>query len=309
MSQAADTVKRRATVAGSSPNAQRGINRILLWIFGLLCVAALLDFGPWLGLSDSMDAIATVVVGFAFVLVHGSAALGWRNLIAFIVITVGVSFTAEAAGVATGLVFGDYHYTDALGPRILGVPPAVQAAYVAVGYASFMMARIVLGQFGRARNGALLTVPLVGAFFMVAWDVAMDPFQSTVAGDWIWEKGGPYFGVGIHNYVGWFATVLLFMLTYQLCTTRWAESPRRPLTHSRVFWSQPVLYYAVIAFGVFLAPVVGGLPDPIASPENYSGTTEALARSLSLVTVFVMGTPVVVALTRLFSRPPSEVPA
>jgi hypothetical protein len=47
-------------------------------------------------------------------------------------------------------------------------------------------------------------------------------------------------------------------------------------------------------------PVVGGISLPYASPSNYDGTLQALEASLSLVAIFVMGTPVVFAICRLF---------
>ena len=51
----------------------------------------------------------------------------------------------------------------------------------------------------------VLAASLAGAFIMVSWDVAMDPYQSTVTGDWIWHDGGGYFGA--HPYQGQQAAV------------------------------------------------------------------------------------------------------
>jgi putative membrane protein len=64
-----------------------------------------------------------LLAALIFVFVHGCIALGPRNMIAFSLITVVVSFASEVVGVATGLIFGAYHYTDQLGPKLLGVPP------------------------------------------------------------------------------------------------------------------------------------------------------------------------------------------
>ena len=67
---------------------------------------------------------------------------------------------------------------------------------------------------------SLWATTLAGAMIMVSWDVAMDPFQSTAGGQWIWRNGGEYFGVGLHNYAGWFGTV--FSLHAALPTVRGA---------------------------------------------------------------------------------------
>jgi uncharacterized membrane protein len=155
-----------------------------------LVFIAILDFGPLIGIGGDADAILTLLAALIFVAAHGYIALGTRNMIAFSLITVVVSFTSEVIGVATGLIFGAYHYTDQLGPKLLGVPPMIQIGYLATGYASVMMGRIILSLLRPLTGWAILAASLAGAFIMVSWDVAMDPYQSTVSGDWIWHDGG-----------------------------------------------------------------------------------------------------------------------
>ena len=60
-----------------------------------------------------------------------------------------------------------------------------------------------------------------------------------------------------------------------------------------------MINYGLIAIGIIVAPVVGGFADSVAAPQNYSGSLAELQYSLALVTVFTMGTPVALALTRL----------
>jgi uncharacterized membrane protein len=277
---------------------RRRFENVLLFV--LLAGVAMLALGGFTGISDTANAFLTIFLGLAFMILHGKMALGWKRLLAFAAITVAVSFTAEAAGVATGWVFGKYHYADHLGPKILGVPPFIQAGYAAMGYASLAIARIILGFRESPKGGSLVALALGGAMVMVSWDVAMDPWQSTVAGDWIWEEGGPYFGVPLHNYAGWFGTVFLFMLFYLIYESRWplpVEQEGGPL-----FQSAPVLYYALVGMGMILAPWVGGLDSEIALPQNYAGSVESLGKSMTLMALFVMGTPVVMALSRLGCR-------
>jgi uncharacterized membrane protein len=266
-----------------------------------LLFIAILDIGSLLGIGADANAILTLLAALIFVVAHGYIALGWRNFIAFSLITVVISFTSEAIGVATGLIFGAYHYTDLLGPKLLGVPPMIQIGYLGTGYASVMMGRIILSLLQPVTGRAILAASLAGAFIMVSWDVAMDPYQSTVTGDWIWRDGGGYFGVPLHNYAGWFGTVFMFMLVYFMFASRYTEQPQEDLMQNRTaFWSLPVFYYALIALGIIIAPLVGGISLPYASPANYTGTPQALEVSMSLVAIFVMGSPVVFALCRLF---------
>ena len=266
-----------------------------------LLFIAILDIGPLLGIDDNLNAILTLLAALVFAVAHGFIALGWRSLMAFSLVTIVISFTSEAIGVATGFIFGVYHYTDLLGPKLLGVPPMIQIGYLATGYASMVMGRIILSLLRPVAGPAILAVSLAGTFIMVGWDLAMDPYQSTVAGDWIWHDGGGYFGVPLHNYAGWFGTVFTFMLVYFIFASRYTEQSQEDLMGNlTIFWSLPILYYALIAIGIIVAPLVGGVSLPYASPGNYAGTPQALAASMSLVAIFVMGSPVVFALCRLF---------
>jgi uncharacterized membrane protein len=267
-----------------------------------LAITAFLVVAPAFGVIGSVTTILFPVLGIAFMAAHGVDALGARSLGAFILITAVVSFSSEAAGVATGLVFGDYHYSDQLGPKLLGVPPVVQLAYISMGYASLSVARVVLGNTGSPRGLRLLALPLAGTFVMVAWDMALDPYSSTVSGDWVWEEGGEYFGVPIHNYIGWFCTVLLIFTLYEAYSACIAAPKPRANAMSRAFWSEPIVYYAIFAAIYITAPVIpGALPESIDFPQNYAGSLEALSISVALIAVFAMGPYVVFAVLRLLT--------
>jgi uncharacterized membrane protein len=276
-----------------SSRAHRGPNGrgLLGATVALLVAAAGLDFANAAG--------PVVVIGFLFTLIHGSVALGVRNVVAFVLLAVAVSFTAEAVGVATGAVFSPYHYTDDLGPKILGVPPVIQAAYVAMVYASFMTASAILGVDGNSTGWPGAALALAATIVMVSWDLAMDPLQSTLEGNWIWEDGGAYFGVPIHNYVGWFGTALVFLLIYQLWEARHPVGGSVGAVASRLFRAQPTIFYGILALGIVITPLQSVGPDQLAAPENYDGTVSDLERSMSLVAMVVMGGYVILALLRI----------
>jgi putative membrane protein len=270
--------------------------------FVILALTFILNLSPLIGVDNSISSIITVLVGLIFVLIHASLAWGLRNIFVYLVITWGLSFFSEAIGVATGYVFGHYYYTDHLGPKVLGVPLMIQATYATLGYVCLMTSRFILGLIESPQKSSLLLTTTLATLLMVGWDVCLDPYESTVFGDWIWQDGGPYFGIGIHNFVGWFITVFIFMFSYQLYATYY---PERSLEKSnRSLWSQPIVYYAIMGLDIILVPLVGGVPESIASPANYSGSLDNLMYSLSLITFFVMGVPTFIALTRLFNNKP-----
>lgn len=294
-------------MTSSLPNP-RNPTLLLAGMGATLIVTAILVAGPLIGINDQVNSILSMLMGFSFTLLHGGVSLGMKRLITFIVITVALSLTSEALGVATGVIFGRYYYTDLLGPKILGVPIMIQVAYVSMGYASLTIARIILGYAATTAKGwGVVKIAICGAFVMAAWDVSMDPYQSTVGGYWIWQDGGGYFGVPLHNYAGWYFTVFAFMLIYLLCETKNPLPPAADgLRTSPLFWAGPAVYYALMACTIILNPIVEPLVPPIALPQNYTGSLAAMEQSLSLIASFVMGMPVFFALCRLNSvREPS----
>jgi uncharacterized membrane protein len=170
-----------------------------------------------------------------------------------------------------------------------------------MGYSSLMIARLLLRmRQAPVRLPAIVALTLLASMIMVAWDVGMDPYQSTVSGVWIWHTGGGYFGVGLHNYIGWFGTVFCFLFVYHLFASRFAEQPNPQVAGSGLFSSIPALLYAAFALGNITPIWIPSVTLPYASPDNYKGTPEALTQSLGLISIFVMGIPVIGSLLVLW---------
>lgn len=62
-------------------------------------------------------------MAFIFALLHGSQNLGWKHTLLLLELTFAVSMLFECVGVATGWIYGAYHYTDKLGFKFLGLVP------------------------------------------------------------------------------------------------------------------------------------------------------------------------------------------
>ncbi len=152
------------------------------------------------------------LLAFTFALLHGSLRLGWRKALLLLALTFGVSLLFESVGVATGWIYGPYHYTDRLGPLFLGlVPYLIPVAWFMMTYPSYVIATRLAPAF-KSIWAWRLWVAAVGALVMTAWDLAMDPMMSA-GGHWIWEVEGAYFGIPLQNYWGWWLTVFVtFML-------------------------------------------------------------------------------------------------
>lgn len=240
-----------------------GKTSIGLWI--LLAISFSAAFVP-----ASVTGGLSLIIGLmpvAFSLWHfirwAGAATAWLSFLAVVV----VSFTGEAIGVATGLVFGNYYYPDGpLGPLLLGVPPLIQLQYFAMAYASLMIARSIGGVLRTSARGWLLVgVSVMAAFGMTLLDLASDPWHATILQQWIWREGGPYFGIPLHNFFGWFFETLVFLLIVQGLLNRRTALERIAAPKSRGFFLQGVLLYGTFPFTIALIPAIQWAALPEAS--------------------------------------------
>jgi putative membrane protein len=109
-----------------------------------------------------------------------------------------IGFAFEWVGVHTGFPFGRYEYTGMLRPLLFGVPPAIACAWIVM----FAFVR----QFG-IRN------IWISAGLLAATDLLIDPVASRVLGFWRWLTPGPYFGVPLVNFAGWYLVgIVLFVM-------------------------------------------------------------------------------------------------
>ena len=213
-----------------------------------------LDTYPALAMLSIM-----VLAAFAFVILHSIQIFGKRNTAIFLIITFAISFIMESVGVSTGLVFGHYHYTENLGPKILGVPPAILLAYFVAAYTSLILAKIFFGFYTRVKGPNVWGIIIISSFYMLAWDICMDPYSSTISKNWIWEQGGAYFGVPVHNFIGWFVTVFIIFTIYLKYESRNPSVPSEEATKKN-FWLEPVIMYGLLGFSFVLKPIIGKYP-------------------------------------------------
>jgi len=261
-----------------------GRTNFLLWILvGLYAVFVPLIFKE--PLPPSVEMIRYVFLPLGFALWHGSVRYGWKAISIFFAISLVVSNIFENLSIHTGFPFGHYHYSDTIGPKLFAVPFGVGLMYFAMGYVAWTLGNVLLGiAHKRSLNvSEMFTLPLVASFIMVAWDVCFDPSNSTVAKEWIWEKGGSYFGVPVSNFLGWFLTVYVFYQLFALYLYR------RNKTHSDAtsskqrfsYWLQAIVWYALVAasFPVTYLSAASKLVTTPAATSGMQGISTALQRS------------------------------
>ena len=139
----------------------------------------------------------TVVLFFGASVGHAWAQRGIGFALRLVAVGVGAGLLVEAVGHTTGVPFGDYAYTDALQPQVLGVPWIIPLAWTMMLYPALTVALRLIGA------GRPLLGPLVAGAALTAWDLFLDP-QMVAAGYWTWApSGAALHGIPWSNYAGW----------------------------------------------------------------------------------------------------------
>jgi len=219
-----------------------------------------------------------------FSICHAAYTLGWRQALIFFAISAVVSWLFEQVGVATGLVYGPYHYTETLGLKLGHVPLLIPIAWFMMIYPSHVMANVIGARKPADVGGSVLRIlwlSALAAMIMTAWDLTMDPGMSSPPGQsWVWEQGGPYFGVPLHNFIGWLVTTFVVYVSYRLVERRIHVKPLAPAVTA--VSALPLVAYFLVMFNSLL-------PAENSGPE-----------ALRIVALFAMGFPVLVAAGRLW---------
>jgi putative membrane protein len=148
---------------------------------------------------------------------------------------------------------------------------------------AFAFAPLVLGCFTfitQFNRDSRLVIPATAAL-LVAVDLVLDP-AAVVLNIWVWVEPGPYYGIPITNYIGWFLTAIIASFILHLFTakefSRTRAFPKRVATSlllSIAFWTGyglwttlfiPTIIGFVLLSGVFYSLVAGGSPETILQP-------------------------------------------
>ena len=230
---------------------------IFLVLYALVTLYTVLTVFSGVGFSPILTPLNTLLA-FGFAVLHSSHRLGWKHGLLLLGITFTVSLVFECIGVATGWVYGNYHYTDKLGLKFLGlVPLLIPLAWFMMSYPSLILAGLFI-----PRNLGLwkwrIAAAAVGSLIMTSWDLAMDPMM--VAGKhWIWDQPGAYFGIPVQNYWGWWLTIFV---TFLLFFTTARISPKSMPGQQDFPDFQAVLSYSITGLSVIIVDFKIDLAGP-----------------------------------------------
>ena len=121
----------------------------------------------------------------------------------------GLGLAVEAIGVATGLPFGRYSYSEVLSPKLLGVPVGIIFAWLMVVLSAFFITRYLLRKLRPDWNEAVLLG--ISAGLALVSDFLMEPVAVYIQGYWTWHDRGFYYGVPEANFIAWGLISLLMV--------------------------------------------------------------------------------------------------
>jgi putative membrane protein len=283
----------------------------LLWGLAALSVVANLATGlfPDSGPPVAVASVVTLPL-LAFAFAHACVVCGLRNAAVFAIICMVVSNVFENVSILTGFPFGHYRYSDALGPKLFLVPALIGPAYVAMGYLSWLLARLILGATNAAARHALLTVPLAASLFLVCWNLAFEPGASTLRGFWIWQDGGSFFGVPLTNSLGWFLTAYTFFQLYELYLYAISAAHNVRCNFAKVYCLQAVLVYASVTVMMILLAFTVVAPESVTDQAGVLRRAREIYAACALLSLFTMGAFTTLALVRIAKMAPrSSLPA
>jgi putative membrane protein len=127
-------------------------------------------------------------------------------------------------------------------------------------YASFVIACNLTPRL-KNRFLHILARAAVAGVIMTAWDLVMDPLM-VAGGHWVWEIPGTYFGIPLHNYLGWwfttFVTIACFLFLWPRQRSEQQDKNPLPATWDRWVY----LSYLITAVGNGAAAAIVGLTGP-----------------------------------------------
>jgi len=189
-------------------SSMKRYERILLFILADIYLMGVIGFSipllrPYMKLLTPWVLILTG--GSVFVILTLRAG---RKFPIFAAIAYLLTFTAEAVGVATGNVFGPYHYTGVLGPMLFEVP-------VIIGFNWIM---VLVGMTAFTERICCNRIWLFAVFTGIAavlFDLVMEPVAINLQ-FWVWHGHT----VPLQNYAAWFIIAVVLAFIYKLFRIR-----------------------------------------------------------------------------------------
>ena len=184
-------------------------------LFNVIGLIGILYFGKFFFVQAT---VFNLLLMFALLLWTQHDRNGYFFLFFVAVFCLGIG--VEMVGVNTGALFGDYHYGNVLGYKILNVPLIIGINWFVVIYCCGIsihtllmkaISRIALDTGKKPMTLKALSVIIDGATLAVFFDWVMEPVAAKL-GYWQWSGTGE---VPLFNYLCWFMTSIVMLAVFQ----------------------------------------------------------------------------------------------
>jgi len=146
-----------------------------------------------------------------------------KQFLVFLLITSIAGFGMEALGVNTGMIFGNYSYSDILGMKVLNTPLIIGINWFIIiyctgmfttAYENYMLRR--LNESGLAITSRLKIISFIvdAVFLAVMFDWIMEPVAVKL-GYWQWQNNI----IPLYNYISWAVVSALLLALFRKLNT------------------------------------------------------------------------------------------
>ncbi len=196
---------------------------------------------------------------FGLVLIHSSLYLGKKKTTIFFIIALTFGLVSELMGVKYGYL-GRYYYNPELTPFFFGLVPVMTViSWATIIYIAFAVSNLILKVSGIQKPDIkgnklhclvlLILLSSISGFVAANLDMLLDPVVVANHG-WFWIDGGPYFGIPISNFVGWFVVTFTATFVYRLYES-FKSKKDGSLTKSSLFTTLSIIVLYVMYFLIY----------------------------------------------------------
>lgn len=193
-----------------------------------------------------------LAVPVLLLLFHSFIILSHRAIF-FILLASGIGTFMENIGLRDGIFFGG-HYVYKPQMTLFNVPVSVilfWAVFIYTGYCltnSFLYwLKLKKPNFKTKNLLLLLLTILLDGYFVTAIDLFMDPIAVN-EGRWMWLEKGPYFGIPIGNFIGWFIVTILATGIFRIFEYFF---PKKESNITKSIYLIPVFGYGILSLTFF----------------------------------------------------------
>lgn len=177
----------------------------LALLFNIGGIAAFALWGK--SLLSALSAVNLLVMAILVMINHEPIS---RKAIMVFLSVILIGFSAEVLGVNTGVVFGNYAYSEVLGFSLLGVPLIIGVNWAMVVLGTYALSQLIVSsRFWPAHFNRPLVSITLAAGLATLFDYLLEPVAIHL-NFWQWEGGN----IPLLNYISWFfvSFIALFLL-------------------------------------------------------------------------------------------------